>query len=59
MKPHHSQKFQFAGPPTPRAKPIPREKWEEHKEKLGSLYQEMKLDDLMVTMKDKYGFAPT
>ncbi|KAH7351497.1 hypothetical protein BKA66DRAFT_575588 [Pyrenochaeta sp. MPI-SDFR-AT-0127] len=33
--------------PTPRAKPIPIEKWEEHREELLDLYGRMKLQDMM------------
>lgn len=46
--------------PKPRAKTISREKWEEHREELCSLYQHsMTLDELMEYMKEKHGFEPS
>jgi hypothetical protein len=53
------QQLQWKGPPVPRAKPVPPEKWEEHKEELCGLYQKMALDDLMAMMKVRHGFAPS
>ncbi|KAF2740998.1 hypothetical protein EJ04DRAFT_112158 [Polyplosphaeria fusca] len=44
---------------TPRVARIPPQKWEEHKEELRSLYQRMKLDDLMSVMKTRHSFEPT
>lgn len=35
-----------------------KEKWEEHREELCRLYQNMTLDDLMVLMKVWHRFAP-
>lgn len=52
-------KLQWRGPPVPRAKPVPPEKWEEHKEELHSLYQRMTLDDLMAMMKVRHIFTPS
>jgi hypothetical protein len=46
-------------PVTPRAKPIPPGKWEEHKEELCNLYQKMTLGDLMTMMKVKHRFTAT
>ncbi|KAF2182456.1 hypothetical protein K469DRAFT_728607 [Zopfia rhizophila CBS 207.26] len=54
-----SQRFRFVDPPVPRAKPIPRAKWDEHKEEMSSLYRIMTLEDLMAYMKVRRGFAPS
>ncbi|KAF2791189.1 hypothetical protein K505DRAFT_310038 [Melanomma pulvis-pyrius CBS 109.77] len=51
--------IRFVEAPTLRAKPIPHSKWDEHKEELCSLYQTQTLDELMVHMKDRYGFQPS
>ncbi|KAI9779631.1 MAG: hypothetical protein M1839_007296 [Geoglossum umbratile] len=53
------QQLQWKGPPVPRAKPVPPEKWEEHREELCGLYQRMALDDLMAMVKVRHGFAPS
>jgi hypothetical protein len=58
QQPQHLH-LQWKGPPVPRAKPIPTEQWGKHKEELCKLYKSMKLDDLMVTMRVRYGFAPS
>ncbi|KAF2738925.1 hypothetical protein EJ04DRAFT_7451 [Polyplosphaeria fusca] len=50
--------IRFVDPP-PRAARIPPQKWEEHREELCSLYQRMKLDDLMRVMKVRHGFEPS
>lgn len=53
------QQFRFKGQAAPRAKPLPPEKWEEHKAELCDLYQKMKLDGLMAMMKVRHNFAPS
>ncbi|KAH0543033.1 hypothetical protein FGG08_002641 [Glutinoglossum americanum] len=53
------QQLQWKGPPAKRAKPVPAEKWEEHKEELCRLYRDMVLDDLITMMKARHGFAPS
>jgi hypothetical protein len=53
------QPLRFVGRPAPRAKPIPKAKWDEHKEELCSLYKEMTLDELMEYMKNEHGFEPS
>jgi hypothetical protein len=40
----------------PRAKPIPAQKWEKHKDELCELYQKMTLEDLMAMMKVRHQF---
>ncbi|OCL09341.1 hypothetical protein AOQ84DRAFT_375923 [Glonium stellatum] len=50
------QQFRWKDQATPRAKPLPSEKWEEHKEELRDLYQKKTLDNLINVMKDKHGF---
>lgn len=59
MPPQQQVQLQWKGPPVPRAKPIPQEKWEEHKEELCELYQRMTLEDLMAMMKVRHSFAPS
>jgi hypothetical protein len=59
MPPQQQIQLQWKGPPVSRAKPIPPEKWEEHKEELCSLYQRMTLDDLIAMMKVRHTFAPS
>jgi hypothetical protein len=52
------QQLRWAGPPVPRAKPVPPEKWREHEKELRELYDKMKLDDLIVMMKVRHNFTP-
>lgn len=59
MLPQTQQQLKWKGPPVPRAKPVPREKWEEHREELTSLYERMTLDDLMAAMKVRHRFTPS
>jgi len=59
MLPQKPQQFKWKGPPVPRAKPIPREQWEEHKKELTELYQRMTIDELMAAMKAKHRFTPS
>jgi hypothetical protein len=51
--------FQWKSPLGPRAKSVPPEKWERHREELWSLYQRMTLDDLMAMMKVRHSFTPS
>ncbi|PMD31480.1 hypothetical protein L207DRAFT_572712 [Hyaloscypha variabilis F] len=53
------QQLRWRGPPVPRAKPVPPEKWLEHEKELRELYEKMKLDDLMVMMKVRHNFTPS
>ncbi|KAF2257660.1 hypothetical protein CC78DRAFT_573021 [Lojkania enalia] len=48
--------IRFVDRSTPRAKPIPRAKWNEYKDELCLLYQSMTLEDLMAYMKIQYAF---
>ena len=59
MLPQKPQQFKWKGPPVPRAKPIPREQWEEHKQILKTLYDRMTVDELMIKMKTMHNFAPS
>jgi hypothetical protein len=53
------QQFRWKGPVVPRAKPLPQEKWDEHKDLLCDLYPKMTLEDLMTMMRVKHNFAPS
>ncbi|KAF4626226.1 hypothetical protein G7Y89_g11937 [Cudoniella acicularis] len=53
------QQLRWAGPPVPRAKPVPPEKWQEHEKELRELYDKMKLDDLIMMMKVRHNFTPS
>ncbi|KAK3353975.1 hypothetical protein B0T25DRAFT_223732 [Lasiosphaeria hispida] len=46
-------------PAVPRAKPLPAERWEEHREVLCDLYTRMTLEDLMKFMQTRHKFSPT
>jgi hypothetical protein len=59
MLPQKSQQLKWKSPPVARAKPIPREQWEEHKKELTQLYNHMTIDELIVAMKVKHGFTPS
>ncbi len=48
------KKFQWVdGPSKPRAPPIPKEKWEEHKAEIIDLYQRTSLEFMMIRMQLK------
>ncbi|KAN0092324.1 hypothetical protein V8E51_018171 [Hyaloscypha variabilis] len=53
------QQLRWRGPPVPRAKPVPAEKWQEHEKELRELYNKMTLDDLIVMMKVRHNFTPS
>ena len=59
MEEQQLQWKEWKGPATARAKRMAPEKWEEHKEELCSLYQEITLEALVVIMKEKHDFAPS
>jgi hypothetical protein len=49
--------LQWVAPAAPRAKQVPQSVWESRKVELCELYGKMKLEDVMVEMKSKYGFT--
>jgi hypothetical protein len=52
-------KLKWNPAPVLRAPSIPAETWEVHKEELCRLYKMMKLDELMLFMRNKHNFTPS
>jgi hypothetical protein len=53
------QQLRWKGPSAPRANQIPPEEWGVHREEICTLYEKMKLEDVMVMMKVRHCFSPS
>ncbi|KAL9621834.1 MAG: hypothetical protein Q9160_003807 [Pyrenula sp. 1 TL-2023] len=55
----HEKDVRWVGQRGSRAKPIPAERWEQHRSKICQIYQKSTLEDVMAILKDNHQFIPS